>query len=69
MVTSGSNSSNETLRWHGSYSDISQSSGGVGGAAGNAALVVHSAKVQAPQRHNSESVLYYATEHNWVRLI
>ncbi|KAK4011744.1 hypothetical protein OUZ56_020859 [Daphnia magna] len=62
--SSSSNSSNETLRWHGSYSDISVLSGRSGvqhqsEAAAAAALVVHSAKVQAPQRHNSESVLYY----------
>ena len=68
--SSSSNSSNETLRWHGSYSDISVLSGrsSMAGihhqseAAAAAALVVHSAKVQAPQRHNSESVLYYERE-------
>ncbi|XP_057379868.1 uncharacterized protein LOC130702235 isoform X2 [Daphnia carinata] len=64
VTHSSSNSSNETLRWHGSYSDISvlSSAGGrhhQSEAAAAAALVVHSAKVQAPQRHNSESVLYY----------
>jgi hypothetical protein len=31
-------------------------------AAATATLVVHSANVQAPQRHNSESVLYYERE-------
>ena len=65
VTNSSSNSSNETLRWHGSYSDISVMSGsssriGDGQERGPSGLVVHSAKVQAPQRHNSESVLYYA---------
>lgn len=68
--SSGSNSSNETLRWHGSYSDLSSvASGGSRGmrpdtaVADPSALVVHSAKVQPPQRHNSESVLYYEQHH------
>ena len=59
-----SSNSNETLRLHGSYSDISSSSGGSrfdsGGGGLTAAGVAHSARVMAPQRHNSESVLYYA---------
>lgn len=62
VTHSSSNSSNETLRWHGSYSDISVTSSAgrhAGHPAESAAHVVHSAKVQAPQRHNSESVLYY----------
>ena len=64
--SSGGSSSNETLRWHGSYSDLSSMPGGRRAVpvdpsvtADPAALVVHSAKVQPPQRHNSESVLYY----------
>lgn len=97
--SSGSSSSHETLRWHGSYSDLSSvtgsascksrpapppdascssssstfssspsfssssSSAAAGTLADPAALVVHSAKVQPPQRHNSESVLYYEQHH------
>ena len=69
--SSGSNSSNETLRWHGSYSDLSSvASGGSRGmrppeaaVADPSAIVVHSAKVQPAQRHNSESVLYYEQQH------
>ena len=64
-AVSSSNSSNETLRWHGSYSDISVTSSAASSGrhlshpAESAAHVVHSAKVSPPQRHNSESVLYY----------
>ena len=57
--SSSSNSSNDTLRWHGSYNDITVTGATAAVDSTASALVVHSAKVQAPQRHNSESVLYY----------
>ncbi|XP_054276489.1 protein Shroom-like [Macrosteles quadrilineatus] len=53
--SASSGSSSETLKWHGSLSDVSSA----GGSSTNCPpLIAHSAKVQTPQRHHSESVLY-----------
>jgi protein Shroom len=62
-TSSGSASSSETLKWHGSLSDVSVASSscthhGSASSASSRQLVVHSARVQTPQRHHSESVLY-----------
>lgn len=53
-------SSQETLKWHGSSSDLSVKSDKQ--QPHSVETVVHSARVQPPQRHNSESVLYYGVE-------
>ncbi|XP_045117875.1 serine-rich adhesin for platelets-like isoform X4 [Portunus trituberculatus] len=61
VTNSSSASSSETLKWHGSLSDISIMSGHSRDPRGDH-NIAHSARVQAPQRHNSESVLYYGPE-------
>lgn len=67
-TSSGSASSSETLKWHGSMSDVSVASSGscmqhaAAAAANSKQLIAHSAKVQTPQRHHSESVLYIGGE-------
>nr|XP_045588001.1 uncharacterized protein LOC123749922 [Procambarus clarkii] len=58
VTNSSSASSSETLKWHGSLSDISVMSGNSRDPRSDH-NIVHSSRVQAPQRHNSESVLYY----------
>lgn len=55
--SASSGSSSETLKWHGSNSDLSTVSGGGGHRGTTTQLIAHSAKVSAPQRHHSESVL------------
>lgn len=60
-TSSGSASSSETLKWHGSMSDVSVASSSCTHTANSSSskqLIAHSAKVQTPQRHHSESVLY-----------
>ncbi|GLH10479.1 protein Shroom, partial [Gryllus bimaculatus] len=70
-TSSGSASSSETLKWHGSLSDVSVASSSCAPPAahahgathahaggGSRQLIAHSARVQTPQRHHSESVLY-----------
>lgn len=62
-TSSGSASSSETLKWHGSLSDVSVASSscthhGSASSTSSRQLVVHSARVQTPQRHHSESILY-----------
>lgn len=59
-TSSGSGaSSSETLKWHGSMSDVSvASSSCTHNSPSSKQLIAHSARVQTPQRHNSESVLY-----------
>ncbi|XP_024082847.1 uncharacterized protein LOC106663408 isoform X2 [Cimex lectularius] len=47
--SASSGSSSETLKWHGSMSDVSTS---------HTQHIAHSARVPMPQRHHSESVLY-----------
>ncbi|KAK3866790.1 hypothetical protein Pcinc_027703 [Petrolisthes cinctipes] len=61
VTNSSSASSSETLKWHGSLSDISVMSGHSRDPRSDH-NIVHSSRVQAPQRHNSESVLYYGAE-------
>lgn len=57
--SSGSASSSETLKWHGSMSDVSVTSHNSSHPANSTKqLIAHSARVQTPQRHHSESVLY-----------
>lgn len=57
--SSGSASSSETLKWHGSMSDVSVTSHSSSHPANSTKqLIAHSARVQTPQRHHSESVLY-----------
>ncbi|KAJ1525059.1 hypothetical protein ONE63_009904 [Megalurothrips usitatus] len=58
-------SSSETLKWHGSLSDVSVASSALGLVAQRhqqqqqqQQLIAHSSRVQTPQRHHSESVLY-----------
>jgi len=51
-----SGSSSETLKWHGSNSDLSTVSSAGGGHRATTQLIAHSAKVSAPQRHHSESL-------------
>ncbi|XP_069684849.1 protein Shroom isoform X2 [Periplaneta americana] len=69
-TSSGSASSSETLKWHGSLSDVSVASS----ACTHQQLIAHSARVQTPQRHHSESVLYLEArvqrnnQHNKLRL-
>lgn len=59
-TSSGSASSSETLKWHGSMSDVSVASScaHTANSSSSKQLIAHSAKVQTPQRHHSESVLY-----------
>lgn len=58
-TSSGSASSSETLKWHGSMSDVSVTSHSSSHLANSTKqLIAHSARVQTPQRHHSESVLY-----------
>lgn len=54
--SASSGSSSETLKWHGSNSDLSTVSS-AGGHRATTQLIAHSSKVSAPQRHHSESVL------------
>ncbi|XP_022161586.1 uncharacterized protein LOC111027502 isoform X1 [Myzus persicae] len=54
--SASSGSSSETLKWHGSNSDLSTVSSG-GHHRATTQLIAHSAKVSAPQRHHSESVM------------
>lgn len=57
--SSGSASSSETLKWHGSMSDVSVTSHSSSHPPNSTKqLIAHSARVQTPQRHHSESVLY-----------
>lgn len=53
--SASSGSSSETLKWHGSNSDLSTVSSS--GHRMTTQLIAHSAKVSVPQRHHSESVL------------
>lgn len=75
-TSSGSASSSETLKWHGSMSDVSVASSSCTHLASSSnssisrQLIAHSARVKTPQRHHSESVLYMATnetspDSNW----
>ncbi|KRT84149.1 hypothetical protein AMK59_2208, partial [Oryctes borbonicus] len=71
-TSSGSASSSETLKWHGSMSDVSVASSSHMANSSNSSvqrqqLIAHSARVQTPQRHHSESVLYMSSENqeNW----
>jgi hypothetical protein len=62
-TSSGSASSSETLKWHGSLSDVSVASSscthhGSASSTSSRQLIAHSARVQTPQRHHSESILY-----------
>ncbi|KAJ3661134.1 hypothetical protein Zmor_005547 [Zophobas morio] len=67
-TSSGSVSSSETLKWHGSMSDVSVASSSFTHLANSSnssvsrQLIAHSARVQTPQRHHSESVLYMGAE-------
>ncbi|KAF5278961.1 hypothetical protein FQA39_LY05639 [Lamprigera yunnana] len=71
--SSGSASSSETLKWHGSMSDVSVASSSCTHLANSSnssvsrQLIVHSARVQTPQKHHSESVLYMGsdTQNGW----
>ncbi|XP_018335452.1 protein Shroom [Agrilus planipennis] len=75
VVTTGSSSgsSSETLKWHGSISDVSIASSTCTHATSSInpstsrQLIAHSARVKTPQKHNSESVLYIGsdTQENW----
>ncbi|XP_050298681.1 protein Shroom [Anthonomus grandis grandis] len=71
--SSGSASSSETLKWHGSMSDVSvassscthlanQSNASSSSSSSSRQLIAHSARVQTPKRHHSESVLYMSKE-------
>ncbi|KAK4877633.1 hypothetical protein RN001_010139, partial [Aquatica leii] len=66
--SSGSASSSETLKWHGSMSDVSVASSSCTHPANSSTssvsrqLIVHSARVQTPQKHHSESVLYMGSD-------
>ncbi|KAE8750841.1 hypothetical protein FOCC_FOCC002269, partial [Frankliniella occidentalis] len=51
-------SSSETLKWHGSLSDVSVASSALGLVTQRQQLIAHSSRVQTAQRHHSESVLY-----------
>lgn len=73
-TSSGSASSSETLKWHGSMSDVSVASSSCTHLASSSnssisrQLIAHSARVKTPQRHHSESVLYMANsdcQDNW----
>ncbi|XP_045464053.1 protein Shroom [Harmonia axyridis] len=66
-TSSGSASSSETLKWLGSISDVSVASSSCthlanSSVASSRQLIAHSARVQIPQRHHSESVLYISSE-------
>ncbi|XP_072396619.1 uncharacterized protein Shrm isoform X2 [Diabrotica undecimpunctata] len=64
-TSSGSVSSSETLKWHGSMSDVSVTSHSSSRHNSNSStrqLIAHSARVQTPKRHHSESVLYMVEE-------
>lgn len=64
-TSSGSVSSSETLKWHGSMSDVSVASSScthLANSSSSKQLIAHSARVQTPQRHHSESVLYIGGE-------
>ena len=63
VTNSSSASSSETLKWHGSLSDISIMSGQSRDLRAEQ-NIAHSARVLAPQRHNSESILYYGSDKN-----
>ncbi len=58
--SASSGSSSDTLKWHGSLSDVSVASSSYRGS--NSQHIVHSARVQTPQRHHSESVLYLGAQ-------
>lgn len=64
-TSSGSVSSSETLKWHGSMSDVSVASSSCTHLTNSSSrqLIAHSARVQTPQRHHSESVLYIGEDH------
>ncbi|CAH2006420.1 unnamed protein product [Acanthoscelides obtectus] len=68
-TSSGSATSSETLKWHGSMSDVSCAGRGNSSSSGTTRqLIAHSARVQTPHRHHSESVLYMTgseEEANW----
>ncbi|XP_008208251.1 protein Shroom [Nasonia vitripennis] len=53
---------------HSSMSDVSQTNGSSGGSQGSKQLIAHSARVQTPQRHHSESVLYLDRERSQRKL-
>ncbi|KAL0279760.1 UNVERIFIED_CONTAM: hypothetical protein PYX00_001249 [Menopon gallinae] len=57
-TSSGSASSSETLKWHGSMSDVSVASS----SCRSRQLIAHSSRVPPPQRHHSESVLYLGNQ-------
>lgn len=64
-TSSGSVSSSETLKWHGSMSDVSVASSScthLANSSSSRQLIAHSARVQTPQRHHSESVLYMGND-------
>lgn len=64
-TSSGSVSSSETLKWHGSMSDVSVASSScthLANSSSSRQLIAHSSRVQTPQRHHSESVLYMSEE-------
>lgn len=64
-TSSGSVSSSETLKWHGSMSDVSVASSScthLANSSSSRQLIAHSARVQTPQRHHSESVLYMGSD-------
>lgn len=69
-TSSGSASSSETLKWHGSMSDVSVASSSCtlptnsSNSSISRQLIAHSARVQTPQKHHSESVLYIGTTEN-----
>lgn len=57
--SASSGSSSETLKWHGSLSDVSSlSSSSNTQNPPPSGLIAHSSRVPPPQRHHSESVLY-----------
>lgn len=65
--SSESTSSTETLKWHGSMSDVSVAShstntSNISGSVSSSQLIAHSSRVRTPKRHNSESVLYISDE-------
>ena len=53
---------------HSSMSDVSQSNGSGGTTQGSKQLIAHSSRVQTPQRHHSESVLYLDRERSQRKL-
>ncbi|CAG9839234.1 unnamed protein product [Diabrotica balteata] len=64
-TSSGSISSSETLKCHGSMSDVSVTSHSSSRNNSNSStkqLIAHSERVQTPKRHHSESVLYMVEE-------